>query len=90
MPLPETSEKEEAEWNVTPTPAFGSWTLLRVRELERACLFHSAGTERPQGEGAGDREDEEGQPPPRGVRLCDRHARLVDGLSSDSGVTRLS
>ena len=59
--------------------------MLRVRELDLACLFHSAGTERPQGEGEGEREDDVGQQPPSGVRLCERHARLVEGLEMGDG-----
>lgn len=62
--------------------------MLSVRELDLACLLHSAGTDRPpppprppHAEGEGERE--EGQPPapppPSGVRLCERHARLVEG-----------
>ena len=85
LPPPPAMSEKEAAWNVTPTPALGSRTLLRVRELDLACLFHSAGTERPQGEGEGEREDDVGQQPPSGVRLCERHARLVEGLEMGDG-----
>ena len=62
--------------------------MLRVRELDLACLLHSAGgTDRPppkppHAEGEGEREEAEQPPPPppSGVRLCERHARwLVEG-----------